>query len=129
MAVMIEQTSQAIEAGPLQVGSSVVPLYVERKMKVYAITDSEFESVSMLNAQTTIFSSIGLAILSAAGSIWANAVFYTEAPPAAIVAQKYVAPFGVLLALCFFLLAWRAVKSRKSTWERIKEESASQATS
>jgi hypothetical protein len=125
---MTDQPSPQSEPNQLQLGSSVVPLYVERRMKVYAITDSEFSSVSMLNAQTTTFFSIGLAILSAAVSIWINAVFYADAPPAAVVAQKYVAPCGVLLALSFFWLAFRAIQNRQSTWERIKEESASLAT-
>jgi hypothetical protein len=108
----------------LQIGSSVVPLYVERRMKVYAITESEFASVSAINGQTTMFVSIGFALLSAAFSIWVNAIFYTEIPPAAMVAQKYVAPIGVLMALSFFWLAWRAMKTRQSTWNTIKAESA-----
>jgi protein-S-isoprenylcysteine O-methyltransferase Ste14 len=106
-------------------GSSVVPLYVERKMKVFAITESEFASVSTLNAQTTVFSSLGFAILSAALSIWINGIFYTEVPPTAFVAQRFIAPFGVLLAIAFFWLAWRSSKTRETTWTRIKEESAS----
>ena len=105
-------------------GSSVVPLYVERKMKVFAITESEFASVATLNAQTTMFCSIGFAILSAAVSIWINGMFYTEVPPTALIAQRFIAPFGARLAAAFFWLAWRASKTRETTWTRIKEESA-----
>lgn len=121
-------TDQSQSTGLQILGSSVVPLYVERKMKVFAITESEFASVATLNAQTTMFCSIGFAILSAALSIWINGIFYTEVPPTAFVAQRFVAPFGVLLAVAFFWLAWRASKTRETTWTRIKEESALLAT-
>jgi hypothetical protein len=122
---MIDQPSAPEVGGGVQIlGSSVVPLYVERKMKVYAITESEFASVSTLNGQTTMFASIGFAILAAALSIWINAIFYTEVPPAAMIAQKYVAPISVLIALSFFWLSWRATQTRQSTWNTIKAESA-----
>jgi len=122
---MTDQLHAPEASGGVQIlGSSVVPLYVERKMKVYAITESEFASVSALNGQTTMFSSIGFAILSAALSIWVNAVFYTDVPPAAMLAQKYVAPIGVLIAASFFWLSWRATQTRQSTWNTIKTESA-----
>jgi protein-S-isoprenylcysteine O-methyltransferase Ste14 len=109
----------------LQFGSSVVPLYVERQMKVYAITESEFASLSTLNAQMTTFASVGTALIGAAGSIWANAVFYTEVPPTATIAKSIVAPACVVLALVFFYLAWHARKNRRSTWDSIKAESSS----
>jgi hypothetical protein len=123
MAVMSDQPQQ------LQVGSSVLPLYVERRMRVFAITESEFASVSTLNAQTNVFLSVGTAILTAAASIWVNAIFYTDVPPAAYVAKAFVAPVGILVALAFYYLAYSAHKSRTSTWENIMAESASLSTS
>ena len=110
---------------PLQVGSSVVPLYVERKMKVYAVTESEFASLSSLNAQTTIFTSVGFAILSAALSIWVNALFYTDVPASAYVAKVYIAPATVFIGLVFFVLAVYAHRARQSTWAQIKSKSSS----
>ncbi len=107
----------------LQVGSSVLPLYVERKMKVYAITEHELESLSTRNAQTTAFYSIGSFILSAAISVWGNAIFYTELPAPALVAKYYGAPLSGLMALVFFGLGLHAARSRKSTWQQIKAES------
>jgi hypothetical protein len=109
----------------LQIGSSVVPLYVERKMKVFAVTEGEFASLSALSAQTTFFSSTGMAILGSAVSIWVNALFYTDVPPAAYIAKVYVAPTAVLIAIVFFGLAVYAHLARRSTWAQIKSESSS----
>ena len=111
---------------PLQIGSSLVPLYVERKMRVYAVTEGEFASLSSLSAQTTLFSSVGMAILGSAVSIWVNALFYTDVPPAAYIAKVYIAPAAVLIAATFFALAAYAHRARRSTWAQIKSESASQ---
>jgi hypothetical protein len=110
---------------PFQIGSSLVPLYVERKMKVYAITESEVESLSTRNAQATAFYSAGAFFLSAALSVWVNAVFYTDLPPTAVVAKYFGAPLILLIALILFGLGFHATKSRKSTWEAIKLESVS----
>jgi hypothetical protein len=85
--------------------------------------------LSTLNAQTTTFVSIGLALISIAVSIWVNAVFYTEVPPAAAVAKVLVSPILLLVGLALFWLAWRASKSRTSTWNAIKTESASSGAS
>jgi hypothetical protein len=106
----------------------VVPLYVERKMRVFAVTEGEFASLSSLNAQTTSFSAIGMAILGSAVSIWVNALFYTDVPPTAYVAKVYVAPAGVLLAIVFFCLAIYAHRARRSTWTQIKSESSSSSS-
>jgi len=112
----------------LQIGSSVIPLYVERRMKIYAVTEGDFSSLSALNAQTTIFSSVGLALLSVAVSIWINAVFYVDVPPAAYVAKIFVAPVLALLAVVFFILARHSAKNSASTWETIKSESVARAS-
>jgi len=123
---MSDQPPPHEDAAPLQIsGSSVVPLYVERKMKIYAVPEFEFDSLASRNTQATTFFSVGSFLLSAAISIWINAIFYTDVPPAAVIAKTYVAPLGVLLACVFFGLAWQATKSRKSSWERIKDESVS----
>jgi len=111
---------------PLKLGSSVIPLYVERQMKVYAVTEGEFNSLSTQNTQMTIYVMVGFAILSAAVSIWVNALFYTDVPPSAYVAKIYVAPFFILLALVCFLLAWHVYYARSSTWAAIRSESGIQ---
>jgi hypothetical protein len=112
---------------PLQIGSSMVPLYVDRKMKLYLVTESEFESLSSLNGQATGFSAVGSAMLSLALSIWINAIFYTEIPPTAYVVKVLVAPLLVFLAIVFFVLAFGANKSRNRTWTTIKTESGARA--
>ncbi len=116
--------SNAPNNAPLQIGSSLVPLYVERQMKVYAVTEGEVGSLSTLNAQATVFYSAASFSLSAAISIWINAIFYTELTPAAAVAKLYVAPAILLLAAVLYYLGWHATKSRRSTWDAIKRESS-----
>jgi hypothetical protein len=113
---------------PLQIGSSVVPLYVDRRLKMFLVTESEFETLSNLNGQTTTFSAVGTAILGAALSVWINALFYTEVPAAAYVAKVMVAPAATLLAFVFFWLAYQSRNSRIVTWNNIKSESASRAS-
>ena len=112
----------------LQLGSSLVPLYVERRMKIYAVPEFEFDSLATRNTQGTTFYSVGAFLLSAALSVWINSAFYNEVPPTAFVMKVFAAPIVVLLACVFFFLGWQATKSRQSTWERIKAESVSLAT-
>ena len=102
-------------------------LYVDRRMKLYLVTDSEFESLSTHNGQTTVFYSVGFAVLSAAISVWANAIFYDTVPAPAYVAKWFVAPAGVLIAAVFFYLAYQARRSSTSTWNTIKSESSARA--
>jgi protein-S-isoprenylcysteine O-methyltransferase Ste14 len=124
----VTDQSQQEGGAPLLIGSSVVPLYVERRMKVYAITESEFGSLSTLNAQTTMFSSIASLVLGIAVSIWVNALFYTEMPAPAYVAKVFVAPILVLIAVAFYYLAWHARKNRTSAWSVIQAESVARAS-
>jgi hypothetical protein len=113
---------------PLQIGSSMVPLYVDRKMKLYLVTDNEFESLSTQNGQATVFIAVASATLSVAISIWINAIFYTEVPAPALVAKYLGAPVLLLVAATFFYLAYGANKARGNTWTTIKSESASRAS-
>jgi hypothetical protein len=117
-----------MSSSALQIGSSVVPLYVERQMKVYAVTESEFVSLSTLNTQTTVFFSVGMWFLGTVISIWANAVFYTETPPVAVLAKTWGAGAAVIIAVVFFGLALHAMSRRSSTWKAIKNESSSRAS-
>jgi predicted membrane channel-forming protein YqfA (hemolysin III family) len=107
---------------PLQLGSSLIPLYVERRMKIYAVPEFEFDSLATRNTQGTTFYSVGSFLLSAALSVWVNAAFYTETTPTAFVMMVFVAPLVTLLAVVFFWLGWHNTKSRQSTWDRIKSE-------
>jgi hypothetical protein len=116
------------QSAPLQIGSSVVPLYVNRQMKLYLVTENEFESLSSLNGQSTVFSSVGSALISLALSIWVNAVFYTDVPPAAAVAKSLGAPVLLAIALVFFYLSYKANKARGNTWSTIKNESNARAS-
>ena len=104
---------------PLHLGSSVVPLYVERQMKIYAVTDSEYSALSTQNNQTTIFSSVGFSVISIAVSIWVNSLFYQEIPPVAYLAKMFVAPAVFVLSLVFFWLAYQAHRAGNSTWDSI----------
>jgi hypothetical protein len=112
---------------PLQVGLSVIPLYLERRLKVYGVTENEVDSLATRNTQATTFYSVGAFVLSAALGIWINAVFYTQTPPTAEVAKYLGAPIFIVISGALFWLGWRTDRSRKSTWDAIKSESASRS--
>src|SRR5258708_3293459 len=105
---MTDQPHAPEDAGTLQIfGSSLVPLYVERKMKVYALTETEFDSLATRTAQATAFYSVGSFLLSAAISVWVNSAFYTEVPPAAFALKLFMAPLVVAVACAAFWLGWK----------------------
>src|SRR5687767_13532215 len=105
-------------------GATVQPVYVERHMRVYAIHEHEAETLATLNTQSAAFYAVASFLLSAAISIWVNALFYAEpTPPTAVVMVWFGAPVIALLSLVFFALGRHAAKRRASTWQAIKDTS------
>ena len=106
-------------------GAVVTAVYVKRKMLVYAVSEGDLETLAIMNTQATVFFSIFSALLALSAGIWTNAAF--AAPDTMPAAGKILAWFGapviVVLALVFLGLGvWATVKKR-STWNRIKNES------
>ena len=101
-------------------GATVTTVYLEREVKAYAVQEHELETLSMMNSLASAFFAISAFLLSAAISVWVNALFYETMPPRAEVANKYVAPGVLILGLIFVLLGVWANYKRASTWKTIK---------
>jgi hypothetical protein len=98
-------------------GATVTTVYLEREVKAYAIQEHEFETLSMMNSLSSAFFAIGAFLLSAAISVWVNALFYETMPPTAEVAYKYVAPGVFVLGFIFLLLGvWAHCKRASRTY-------------
>lgn len=119
------QADQAIPPAQAPQGAKIVTAYAERKVSAYAIIESEVESISMMNAQSNIYFSVGAFLAAAAISVYVNASFYDPkaVPPAAELLCKFGAPVCGVVAIVFVILGVMSINSRNSTWDRIKEES------
>lgn len=104
-------------------GAIVRPVYVERRMKVYAVSEHEAQTISSLNAQQSSFFALASFCGTIGLSVWINAIFYTETPPAAMVAKYMGAPVALVIAAVFVYLGVVALRGRHKTWETIKNES------
>lgn len=104
-------------------GATVRSLYVERDVKVYAIQESEVDSLSHFNTLATVSFSLATLFTSLPISLWANAAFSTELTPIGRIATFYLAPVGLILSgICCMSGIW-ALYKRSSTWSRIRSES------
>ena len=106
-------------------GSTVRSLYVEREVKVFAVQENEFNSLSNMSTFATLMYTLASVLFAYAISIWSNAVFYDKLTPAGIVATKFIAPGLVLLGLVFLVAAITATVKRSGLWRTIKRESRS----
>ena len=104
--------------------ASLVAIHRDRKVKGYVVLEVELQTVSSLNAWATAFLSIGCSLTSLAIGLWSG-LFIDSAPSEE--ARKYGPMMEIAFAslgILFFVLAGCAIWSRKSTLDRIKEESA-----
>jgi hypothetical protein len=118
-----DQTSVETPETPTPTGASVQPQYVRRVMKVYAINEHEAQTLSSLNAQATVYFSLASFFASFCLAIWINALFYTYMPPVAVIAAYVVAPCLGVIAIGSLIMAIVSLRSRRSTWRVIKDES------
>src|SRR5271163_470713 len=89
----VERTTPAVE------GASVQVQYAKRIMRMYAINENEVRNIASYNSQATVYFSLASFLLSATVSIYANAIFYTDLTAAGQLAEKYVAPILVVVAI------------------------------
>jgi hypothetical protein len=60
---------------------------------------------------------------SAALSIFANAIFYTDLTPAGLIAEKYIAPTLLVVSFACVVLAGIMIYQRSRLWRDIRRES------
>ena len=105
-------------------GGIIKPLYSERQMKCYTVTDEELGSVSVWNAQTTTFISVGAFILSLGIGFLVDGLFTESLTAVGQLLQMVVGPICVLLSGVFFYLGWQARRTRKNLVDKIKQQSS-----
>jgi len=91
-------------------GSRVVSIYVERKMKILAIPETEFDTVSLMSAATTVAFAIGSFFLNMSMGIVEKQVSITNTPI-------------FLASMAFFIAGVIALVSKRGITKKIKRDS------
>jgi len=121
---MAEISETAVSDVTVQ-GAVIQSVYVTRKSKVYALYDTEVETLSALSDDETTAYSVSSFLCAAAIGILTNFAFAEKLTPEGNLLSKVGAPL-LLVGSVFYL--WRArgfASRRKASWTRIKEESES----
>jgi hypothetical protein len=103
-------------------GATLQPRYMGRVVNTYPMSESEMQTISSLNGEVTAGTAVCTLLIGLAGGIWTNAIFSDKPPPEAVIATRVVAPIMLGFALFYGYRALRALKKRKSEWDRIKGE-------
>jgi hypothetical protein len=100
-------------------GSLFTTVYTERKVKTYAVVDTELDNLSMLNSETVVFSSVGTGLVGYASDCLRDA--FTKSPHGDL---KLAFTFISLSLLCYGMAGWRFWK-RRTLIQSIKAQSQS----
>ena len=106
-------------------GPAIKTIYTERQVRAFTVLETEFQSLTSLNVQTTVYFSLGSALLSFGLGIWVNAIFYTTLAPIAKLAAVYIAPLFLVLAVVFYGLGIAAYLRRRTALRSIGNNSTS----
>lgn len=111
------------ERGDLGVGgSSVKPIYSERSMKCYAVTEMELNNLGFASLVSTIFSTAGAVLLGLAIDLFKDVQIDGKTGSGAQAAESLQGPLFVGAVICFavaVLMLWR----RRNMIELIRKES------
>jgi hypothetical protein len=107
-------------------GAAISPDYTIRKVKIYAVFESEIRSFGTFNTLEKLAFSAASGLASLAAAIWINAAFAGSATTAGTILSWVVAPVFCALALAALLSAKWAMRQRKSVWLAIDRESRSE---
>ena len=119
----MEISSQPQTTSSTPGGATITTAYVGREVKVFGVFETEIDTLSSLNAQSTLFYALSSALASFAVGIWTNAVFYERLTPAGQFATGVGAPILMLIGVVLFIVATNAWWKRKSTIASIKSQS------
>ncbi|MGO9991327.1 MAG: hypothetical protein ACLPTF_02285 [Steroidobacteraceae bacterium] len=108
-----------------QRGATITTVYVERQVKAFSVFETELDVLSSLNAQATVFFSVGSAFITYAVGIWTNSSFATQLTPEGKLANEFVAPGLVFISIVFYSLAIMAWWKRRRTLGDIRRQSKS----
>lgn len=105
-------------------GSSVKPIYSERLMNCYAVTESELGQIAFTNLLSTLASSIGAVLLGLSIDIFKDARLSEELQPPARVVADAVQNLSFAAAIVCFLFAGVMMWRRREIVRLIKRESS-----
>lgn len=124
---MIDAHARSKEYGtagqPSAVGVQVNNLYTQRRIKYYAITESEAVVLASENVNASVYFSLASFLVGIAISIWVNALFYTTVNASGELARSYVAPVLLLVGVVSLFMGIAARRRGSSLWSEIKTAS------
>ena len=84
------QPDASVPAAQPPAGAKLITAYVERRVRVFAITESEVDTIGQLNAQSNSFFAMAAFLLASCIGVYVNASFYDPktVPPAAEILCK-----------------------------------------
>jgi hypothetical protein len=95
----------------------------DRHVKTYSVFHGELIELTLLNAATALFSSLGSACVSFALSAWLGLRIESTPPPEAKAVVEFIEHGCIAGAIIFFVLAIGSLFWRWSVVSRIKRES------
>ena len=105
-----------------QMGAVYHTTYMERRVKIYPLQESELRMVGMFNTLTSVFLSVGSGLLTFGLGLTVQAIFTDKLSGTAEALTYVVAPLCFVLALVFFGLAEWARRSRETEMGNIRRE-------
>jgi len=123
----MQQQDVAVEsAATFAIGGAVIKsIYAERQVKVYAVHESEVQTIGWFNSQASALIGLGSALLTYGIGILTNAAFAEKLTPIGEAASLLFAPILIGMSLLAFVGAALAIRRRSSVWSGIKKESQS----
>jgi hypothetical protein len=106
-------------------GATVRTLYVQREVKVFAVHEFEYNSLSNLSDVATIAFAVAGVTSAYAIGIWTDAAFAEKLTPAGELAEKFVAPALLIAAVVAAIIGLVALCGRSALWGSIKKQSSS----
>jgi hypothetical protein len=110
-------------SAPVPRGAFIETAYVERAVRAYAVYEHEVDSISRLNGLSSIFFSLSASLVSIAAGVWVNAAFVDKLGAEGRILCWVIAPALCLFSVIFSGLGYWAVRSRRTVWGDIKQQS------
>ena len=107
-------------------GAKIVSIYVERKMKVYAVPEPELSSISLLNTIAIVCFSVGSFLISQAIDLFRDKVIgdvEKQLSPDALAAYGVLQDIFIYSSVVLFIFGVIAIVARWIKVRDIKEQS------
>jgi len=105
-------------------GATVEPVYSQRKMKCYTVTESELRQIGLSNLGITGMFSLGAAFLAFGLDVFKDTLLAESVPDAAQAIVSYVQPICFFVSASFFILGLLTIRWRSGLMQLIKDESS-----